>query len=181
MDGCLQIFGRYGPSRCKSKSIVNPGGGKQPSIQGQISSRDPIIKKRICKSTQEQLPAGAIAFPALKTGHGTGLGSILTVLIQPHILGSQTRSHSWPFSSLQTGGWVNSLAFDDAYFHISVSLNSRKYLRFHYQKQNFQYRTLPFRLSTAPKQLTIVMKEVKLTAQAHHNLSPPVPQLVDQG
>ena len=150
MEGCLQIFGRYGPLRCKSKSIVNPGGGKQPSIQGQISSHQGSHhKNRICKSTQEQLPAGGIAFPALKTGHGAGLGSILTVLIQPHILGSQTRPHMVAILSLQTGEWVNSLNLDDAYFQISISQNSKSTSDSIIRNKTFS--TEPFRLSTAPK------------------------------
>ena len=33
--------------------------------------------------------------------------------------------------SLQTGEWVSSLDFSDAYFHIPISQTSRKYLRFH--------------------------------------------------
>ena len=37
--------------------------------------------------------------------------------------------------SLQQGECVTSLDFSDAYFHIPISPNSRKFLRFHYQDQ----------------------------------------------
>ena len=56
---------------------------------------------------------------------------------------------------------MTSLDFSDAYFLIPISPNSRKFLRFHYQDQTFQFRALPFGLSTAPK-------EVKLLAQARN-------------
>ena len=60
--------------------------------------------------------------------------------------------------SLQQGEWVTSLDFSDAYFHIPVHNRSRKFLRFHFQNQTYQFRGLPFGLSTAPM--------VKLMAQS---------------
>ena len=68
--------------------------------------------------------------------------------------------------SLQQGEWVTSLDFSDAYFHIPVHVKSRKYLRFHFQGQSYQFRALPFGLSTAPMEFTCVVKEVKLMAQS---------------
>ena len=68
--------------------------------------------------------------------------------------------------SLQQGEWVTSLDFSDAYFHIPVYVNSRKYLRFHVQNQSYHFRSLPFGLSTAPMEFTCVVKEVKLMAQS---------------
>ena len=68
--------------------------------------------------------------------------------------------------SLQQGEWVTSLDFSDAYFHIPIHSGSRKYLRFHFQNQSFQFRALPYSLSTAPMEFTCVVKEVKLMAQS---------------
>ena len=68
--------------------------------------------------------------------------------------------------SLQQGEWVTSLDFSDAYFHIPIHTGSRKYLRFHFQNQSYQFRALPFGLSTAPMEFTCVVKEVKLMAQS---------------
>ena len=68
--------------------------------------------------------------------------------------------------SLQQGEWVTSLDFSDAYFHIPVHIKSRKYLRFHFQNQSYQFRALLFGLSTAPMEFTCVVKEVKLMAQS---------------
>ena len=68
--------------------------------------------------------------------------------------------------SLQQGEWVTSLDFSDAYFHTPIHTGSRKYLRFHFQNQSYQFRALPFGLSTAPMEFTCVVKEVKLMAQS---------------
>ena len=53
-------------------------------------------------------------------------------------------------TSLQTGEWEMSIDFKDAYFHIPRIPQSWKYLRFHVQGQFFQFKALPFGLSTAP-------------------------------
>ena len=67
-------------------------------------------------------------------------------------------------TSLQQGEWVTSVDFKDAYFHIPIQEQSRKYLRFHVQGRTYQFRALPFGLSTAPMEFTVVAKEVKLMA-----------------
>ena len=67
-------------------------------------------------------------------------------------------------TSLQQGEWVTSIDFKDAYFHIPIQEQSRKYLRFHVQGQTYQFKALLFGLSTAPLEFTVVAKEVKLMA-----------------
>ena len=67
-------------------------------------------------------------------------------------------------TSLQQGEWVTSIDLKDAYFHIPIQEQSRKYLRFHVQGQTYQFKALPFGLSTAPLEFTVVAKEVKLMA-----------------
>ena len=57
-----------------------------------------------------------------------------------------------------------SIDFKDAYFHITIHSQSRKYMRFHIQGQSYQFKALPFGLSTAPMEFTVVAKEVKLMA-----------------
>ena len=66
--------------------------------------------------------------------------------------------------SLQSGEWVTSIDFKDAYFHIPIHSQSRKYMRFHLQGRSYQFKALPFGLSTAPMEFTVVAKEVKLMA-----------------
>ena len=67
-------------------------------------------------------------------------------------------------TSLQQGEWVTSINFRDAYFHIPIQEHSRKYLRVHVQGQTYQFKALPFGLSTAPLEFTVIAKEVKLMA-----------------
>ena len=67
-------------------------------------------------------------------------------------------------TSLQAGEWVTSIDFKDAYFHIPIHSQSRKYMRFHLQGRSYQFKALPFGLSTAPIEFTVVAKEVKLMA-----------------
>ena len=67
-------------------------------------------------------------------------------------------------TSLQVGEWVTSIDFKDAYFHIPIHSQSRKYMRFYLQGRSYQFKALPFGLSTAPMEFTVVAKEVKLMA-----------------
>ena len=67
-------------------------------------------------------------------------------------------------TSLQAGKWVTSIDFKDAYFPIPIHSQSRKYMRFHLQSRSYQFKALPFGLSTAPMEFTVVAKEVKLIA-----------------
>ena len=47
---------------------------------------------------------------------------------------------------------------------IKTHCQSRKYMRFHLQGRSYQFKALPFGLSTAPMEFTVVAKEVKLMA-----------------
>ena len=67
-------------------------------------------------------------------------------------------------TSLVPGDWVSSIDLSDAYLHIPIHPNSRKYLRFCYKAQVFQFTSLPFGLATAPQVFTMIVKEVKLMA-----------------
>ena len=49
--------------------------------------------------------------------------------------------------SLQTGEWVTSLDFSDAYFHIPIHTRSRKYLRFFFEQQGISVHSPSFRSS----------------------------------
>ena len=67
-------------------------------------------------------------------------------------------------TSLIPGQWVSSIDLSDAYLHIPTHPNSRKYLRFCYKSQVFQFTSLPFGLAAAPQVFTMIVKEVKLMA-----------------
>ena len=64
-------------------------------------------------------------------------------------------------AGLILGEWVSSI---DAYIHILIHPNSRKYLRFCHNSQVFPFTSLPFGLAIAPQVFTVIVKEVKLMA-----------------
>ena len=67
-------------------------------------------------------------------------------------------------TSLIPGEWVSSIDLSNAYLHIPIHPNSRKYLRFCHRSQVFQFTSLSFGLATAPQVFTMIVKEVKLMA-----------------
>ena len=67
-------------------------------------------------------------------------------------------------TSLQAEECVTSIDIKDAYFHIPILSQSRKYMRFHVQGQSYQFKALHFGLSTASTEFTVMAKEVKLMA-----------------
>ena len=67
-------------------------------------------------------------------------------------------------TSLRQGEWVTSIDLSDAYLHIPIHPQSRKFLRFHHKETSYQFTSLPFGLATAPLVFTSLVKEVKLLA-----------------
>ena len=57
-------------------------------------------------------------------------------------------------TSLTPGEWVSSIDLSDAYLHIPIHPNLRKYVKFCHRSEVFQFTSLPFRLSTAPQVFT---------------------------
>jgi len=66
---------------------------------------------------------------------------------------------------LEPGRWVFSIDLKDAYFQVPIHPASRKYLRFQFRDKVYQFRALPFGVSSAPWLFTKVMIQVKLLAQ----------------
>ena len=56
------------------------------------------------------------------------------------------------------GEWFSSIDLKDAYFHISIHPQSRKYLRFFFQGQAYQYKVLPFGYALAPRTFSLVLQ-----------------------
>ena len=59
--------------------------------------------------------------------------------------------------SIQQGDWMVTMDMKDAYFHVPIHEDSRKYLRFSFNGEVFQFRALCFGLSTAPQVFTRVL------------------------
>ena len=142
--------------------------------------------KLLCQSSQEQLPVRGItsdknAVELVQNQNSRGFFNRLFLVLKPNnkwrpildlsklnlFLKTEKFKMETPETirtSLQQGEWVTSIDFKDAYFHIPIQEQSRKYLRFHVQGQTYQFKALPFGLSTAPLEFTVVVKEVKLMA-----------------
>ena len=66
--------------------------------------------------------------------------------------------------NLPTGRRVGYFHRLQRYIHMPIHSQSRKYMHFHVQGRSYQFKALPFGLSTAPMEFTVVAKEVKLMA-----------------
>ena len=177
-----------GPRR-RSKGSSNPQRGLHPPLSdptktSKISNRH----KLLWQSPEEQLPAEGItsayrqkcsrgskklniselfqqivSSPKTKQSVETDLGSEQSECIRQggDIQDGDTGNHQDITPARRV---FTSIDFKDAYFHIPIQEQSRKYLRFHVQGQTYQFKALPFGLSTAPLEFTVVVKEVKLMA-----------------
>lgn len=61
---------------------------------------------------------------------------------------------------MHKGDWLASLDLNDAFFHVPVLARHQKYLRFSFQKRQFQFKALPFIISTAPWVFTKILAPV---------------------
>ena len=69
-------------------------------------------------------------------------------------------------SSLLPGWWTFSIDLKDAYLHVPIHPSSRKYLRICLGDRVFQFKALPFGLSSAPWLFTKIVSEVKVMVHA---------------
>ena len=67
--------------------------------------------------------------------------------------------------SVAPGDFAVSLDLKDAYFHIPINPSARRYLRFAFEGQVFQFRALPFGLNISPWIFTRLMDTVMATAR----------------
>ena len=59
--------------------------------------------------------------------------------------------------SVRRGDWFTTVDLRDAYFHIPIHREHRKYLRFHFQGKAYEHKVLPFGLLLAPRTFTKCM------------------------
>ena len=64
-------------------------------------------------------------------------------------------------ASLTQGEWVSSIDLTDAYFHIPIHKDFRRYFRFEFREHAYEFLATPFGLGTAPLEFTGVAKQVK--------------------
>ena len=63
-------------------------------------------------------------------------------------------------AAVQPGDWATSLDLTDAYFHVPIAFWFRKYLRIVVEGSVYQYKALPFGLSTSPLVFTKMLEPV---------------------
>ena len=157
------VLGEVGSSGFESKSSHNTQRGLHPPLPVQTQSNQVTnCHKQLCQPTKTVQPFGGTVSADEQKCSGTGGKPKLNGFLQPAIFGTQTPETIR--TSLQLGEWVTSIDFKDTYFHIPIHSQSRKYMHFHIQGQSYQFKALPFGLSTAPMEFTVVAKEVKLMA-----------------
>jgi hypothetical protein len=59
--------------------------------------------------------------------------------------------------ALQVGEYVTSVDLKDAYFHVAIHKDDKKFLRFVVDNEVYEFQVLPFGLSTAPRVFTRVV------------------------
>ena len=184
-----ELLANLAGSGSRPKSSSDPKRGLHPSLPDPAKAHKVTHGcQLLCQSPQEQLPAGGIT-PAHSQKCGrTSKTRNFPGVFQQTIFSPKTQQQVATYSrseqtesfpqggeiqngdtgnirtSLQQGEWITSIDFRDAYFHIPIHEQSRKYLRFHVQGQTYQFKALPFGLSTAPLEFTVIAKEVKLMA-----------------
>ena len=182
-----KFFENLAGTRCQSESGTNFERGLHPSLSDPAKPHKvSLSRKLLCQSSQEQLPVRGITSAYSQKCCRTSKASLgffnrLFLVPKPNNewrpildlskLNLSLKAKKFTMetpetirTSLQQVEWVTSIDFKDAYFHIPIQEQSRKYLRFHVQGQTYQFKALPFGLSTAPLEFTVIAKEVKLMA-----------------
>ena len=185
-----KLLANLAGSGCQSESCSNPERGLHPPLSDLAKTHKVSHShKLLCQSPQEQLPARGITSAYRQKYSGTSTKPNISGGFQPTIFSPKAQqqvetyfrsgqTESFPQggeiqngdtpetirTSLQQGEWVTSIDFKDAYFYIPIQEQSIKYLRFYVQGQTYQFKALPFGLSTAPLEFTVVAKEVQLLA-----------------
>ena len=177
------MLGEMGNPRFKSKSGKHSEGG----LHAPLPVQTPLDKvtdcnKQLPQPNQTVLPfRGTVSADKQKCSR-TGGKSKLTGVLQPAIFGTQTQQpvetdprpehleHLFKHRVVQDGDPRDNknLPTDRGVGHIHRFqrrlLPHTSHMRFHLQGRSYQFKALPFGLSTAPMEFTVVAKEVKLMA-----------------
>jgi hypothetical protein len=81
------------------------------------------------------------------------------------------------FNYLRQGDWLVSIDLTDAYLHVPIRPSHRPFLRFAFNGEVYQFRVLPFGLSSAPRIFTMVL--LPIAAHLHQRGIQFIPYLDD--
>ena len=189
-----KLLGNLVKTRSRPQNPSNTEGGLYPPFSNTTKPyKVSNCHKLLCQSPQEQLPDGGIASAYGQKRSRVGPQSNILGFLQPTFSSAQTQQQmeantrpeqTKPFPQ---GGKIQN---GDTGNHQNISPTGRvghlsrlqgcllphtntgtiqKYLRFHIQGRTYQFKALPFGLSTAPMEFTVIAKEVKLMA-AHQGI-----------
>ena len=135
------FLGEVGSSGFKSKSSHHTRRGLHPPLPVQTEPNQVTnCHKQLSKPIQTGPPFRGTVSAGEQKCSGTGNKPKLTRVLQPNtFLNRESFKMETPETiriSLQSGEWVTSIDFKDAYFHIPIHSQSRKYMRFHIQGQS---------------------------------------------
>ena len=183
------VLGEVGSSGFESKSSHNTERRLHPPLPVQTQSNQVTnCHKQLCQPTKTVPPFRGTVSAKKQKCSGTGSKPKLTGALQPAIFGTQTRQpvetypgpehleHLPKHRVVQNGDPRDNkdlpTAWGVGHLHriqgcilpYTNSQSIQEVMRFHIQGQSYQFKALPFGLSTALMEFTVVAKEVKLMA-----------------
>ena len=151
------VLGEVGSPWGQPQRYNSPQGRLHPPLSV-LAKFDQVTHhhKLLCKSPKEPLLVGGIASAFKQKCSGTGSNSEISRVLQQFLvpkpnhrcrlildlstLNTFLNTESFKMetpetirTSLQAGEWVTAIGFKDAYFHIPIHSQSRKYIHFHVQ------------------------------------------------
>ena len=202
-----KLLANLAGSGSRSKSSSDPKRGLHPSLPDPAKAHKVTHGyKLLCQSPQEQLPAGGITSAYSQECCRTSKTPNFSGVFQPTIFSPKTQNKCRPIldlsklnlflktekfkmetpetirTSLQQGEWVTSIDFKDAYFHIPIREQSKKYLRFLVHDQTYQFKALSLWSVHSTLGVHCNSKRGETDGHSQGYKDPPVPRrLVDEG
>jgi ribonuclease HI len=145
---------------------VLTGADNRKAVLAEVQSL--LVKKAIERVPQDQVHEGYYSRIFTVPKKSGGIRTILN--LKP--INSSIRKARFKMETLRSviravkpGDWLASIDLTDAYLHIPIIPSHRKYLRFAVGGQHFQYRVLPFGLTSAPRVFTKVLAPIVAEAR----------------
>lgn len=155
-----------------TRSPVVKSGYADPATNSLLKEAiDKLLEKGAIERVHTLSSPGYYSRLFLRPKHSGGWRPIIDLKrLNPHI-GGQRRKQETQYqvrAALRPNQWTFSIDLTDAFFHIPVHRQSRKFLRFEFQGDVYQYRALPFGLKTAPWVFTQVVAQVQAMRETNH-------------
>ena len=150
-----------------------PGYSRMPSDPVKVAVLDDEVQQMVRKGAIERVPVGQSCFHShlfLVPKPGGKWRPVIDLKALNRTIDIPRFSMETPESiraQMRPRDWAVSIDLSDAYYHIPICPKFRRFLTFCHRGALWQFRALPFGLSTAPWIFTRVMGEVKKMAAVH--------------